>query len=340
MYIYGGGMFVLFLQLCFFFAKFGIKIDGFGEKERWEWCIFATILCHKGMKTLNIRTIVDEGLNIHFNDHIAIFDTFEQVRRHEVSSVLVECFLVSLVTRGVAQLSVDEKAYQLKEGDIVICHPRIIFEKSMKSMDFNARMLFLSPDYISRILQMVRMEWSHSVLSTALMVLPADEMTQKRCRSYFDLLQNNLQSPETSNKELRLRLLLASMVYELIDLYRAQDDKTIQQTYSSGENILHRFMQHLHDPSLPFLNVNEYANLFCITPKYFSGVCKRLTGRTANQLISDEIVRSAKFMLRDSSKSIKQVASSMGFKNQSHFGRFFRLQVGVSPQQYRDGKTQ
>ena len=340
MYIYGGGMFVLFLQLCFFFAKFGIKIDGFGEKERWEWCIFATNLYHKGMKTLNIRTIIDEGLNIHFNDHIAIFDTFEQVRRHEVSSVLVECFLVSLVTRGVAQLSVDEKAYQLKEGDIVICHPRIIFEKSMKSMDFNARMLFLSPDYISRILQMVRMEWSHSVLSTALMVLPADEMTQKRCRSYFDLLQNNLQSPETANKELRLRLLLASMVYELIDLYRAQDDKTIQQTYSSGENILHRFMQHLHDPSLPFLNVNEYANLFCITPKYFSGVCKRLTGRTANQLISDEIVRSAKFMLRDSSKSIKQVASSLGFKNQSHFGRFFRLQVGVSPQQYRDGKTQ
>ena len=340
MYICGDGMFVLFLHLCFFFAKNGIKIDGFGEKERWERCIFATILCHKGMKTLNIRTIIDEGLNIHFNDHIAIFDTFEQVRRHEVSSVLVECFLVSLVTRGVAQLSVDEKAYQLKEGDIVICHPRIIFEKSMKSMDFNARMLFLSPDYISRILQMVRMEWSHSVLSTALMVLPADEMTQKRCRSYFDLLQNNLQSPETANKELRLRLLLASMVYELIDLYKVQDDKTIQQTYSSGENILHRFMQHLHDPSLPFLNVNEYANLFCITPKYFSGVCKRLTGRTANQLISDEIVRSAKFMLRDSSKSIKQVASSMGFKNQSHFGRFFRLQVGVSPQQYRDGKTQ
>ena len=340
MYIYGGGMFVLFLQLCFFFAKFGIEIDGFGEKERWEWCIFATNLYHKGMKTLNIRTIIDEGLNIHFNDHIAIFDTFEQVRRHEVSSVLVECFLVSLVTRGVAQLSVDEKAYQLKEGDIVICHPRIIFEKSMKSMDFNARMLFLSPDYISRILQMVRMEWSHSVLSTALMVLPADEMTVERCRLYFNLLQNNLQSPETANKELRLRLLLASMVYELIDLYKVQDDKTIQQTYSSGENILHRFMQHLHDPSLPFLNVNEYANLFCITPKYFSGVCKRLTGRTANQLISDEIVRSAKFMLRDSSKSIKQVASSLGFKNQSHFGRFFRLQVGVSPQQYRDGKTQ
>ena len=340
MYIYGDGMFVLFLQLCFFFAKSGINSGLVWQKREAEWCIFATKLCHKGMKTLNIRTIIDEGLNFHYNEHIAIFDDFEQVRRHEVSTVLVEGFLFSLVTRGVAQLSVDENTYQLKEGDIMICHPRIIFEKSMMSMDFNATMLFLSPNYIAHISQMVRMEWSHAMFSRALQVLPADEMTQERCRGYFGLLQNNLQSPETANKELRLRLLLASLVYELIDLYRAQDDKTIQQTYSSGENILHRFMQHLHDPSLPYLNVNEYASLFCITPKYFSGICKRFTGRTANQLISDEIVRSAKFMLRDSSKSIKQIASSMGFKNQSHFGRFFRLQVGVSPQQYRDGKTQ
>ena len=51
------------------------------------------------MKTLNIRTIVDGGLNIYFNDHIAIFDNFEQVRCHEVSSVLVEGFLLSEGTR-------------------------------------------------------------------------------------------------------------------------------------------------------------------------------------------------------------------------------------------------
>ena len=340
MYVYGGGMFVLFLQLCFFFAKSGINSGLVWQKREAEWCIFATNLCHKGMKTLNIRTILDEGLNIHYNEHIAIFKDFEEVRHHKVPDVLVDGFLFALVTDGHAQLSVEDKTYQLNVGDIITSRPRIIFEKSMISMDFNALVVFLSPNYVEQFGKLVRMEWSHSMFSRALQVLPADEMTAERCRGYFSLLQNNLQSPETSNKELRLRLLLASLVYELIDLYRAQDDKTIQQTYSSGENILRRFMQHLHDPSLPYLNVNEYASLFCITPKYFSGICKRFTGRTANQLISDEIVRSAKFMLRDSSKSIKQIASSMGFKNQSHFGRFFRLQVGVSPQQYRDGKTQ
>lgn len=292
------------------------------------------------MEKLNMRTIVDKGFHFRYNEHIAIFDDFDEVRNHNVPSVFVEGFMFSVVTRGTAQLSLDEKTYQLKAGDMLTSRPRTIFERSMMSMDFNALVLFLSPDYVAQISQMVRMEWTHSMFSTTHQILHADEMAVERYRLYFNLLQNHLSSLDTPNKELRLRLLLASMAYDLHDLRNLQSEATLHQTYSSGENIMHRFMQHLHDPSQPYLNVNEYAELFCITPKYFSGVCKRLTGRTANQLISDEIARSARFLLRDSSKSIKQIASMLGFKNQSHFGRFFRQHIGVSPQQYRDGKTQ
>ena len=224
-------------------------------------------------------------------------------------------------------------------GDVITCKPRNIFEKSMMSMDFNALLLFLSPEYVAQLSQMIRMEWTYSMFSTSHQIFHADELAVKRYRLYFDLLQNHLSCPDTPHKELRLRLLFASMAYDLHDLNKFQDEQLLRQTYSSGENILRQFMQHLHDPAQPYLNVNEYASLFNITPKYFSSVCKRLTGKTANQLISDEIVRSAQISLRDSSKSVKQIAALMGFKNQSHFGRFFRQQTGVSPQQYREGKT-
>ena len=177
------------------------------------------------------------------------------------------------------------------------------------------------------------------MFSSSHRILHADAITVKRCRLYFDLLQNHLSSPETPHKELSMRLLFASMTYDLQDLQKTSGEERLHQTYSSSENILRQFMQHLHDPSQPYLNVSEYASLFNITSKYFSSVCKRLTGKTANKLISDEIVRSSQIALRDSSKSIKQIAAMMGFKNQSHFGRFFRLQTGVSPQQYREGKT-
>lgn len=291
------------------------------------------------MEKLNFQSIADSRLNFHYNEHIAIFCDFEEVRSMNVSDVLIDGFLFVVVTQGQVEISVDESSYRLKEGDVVTCKPRNIFERSMMSMDFNALLLFLSPEYVAQLSQMVRMEWTYSMFSTTYQILHADETALNRYRLYFDLLRNHLSCPDTPHKELSMRLLFASMAYDLHDLRKSQDEQLHHQKYTSGENILRRFMQHLHDPSLPYLNVNEYASLFSITPKYFSSICKRLTGKTANQLISDEIAHSAQIALRDSSKSIKQIAALLGFKNQSHFGRFFRQQTGMSPQQYRDGKT-
>ena len=291
------------------------------------------------MEKLDFQTFIDSKLSLHNNEHIAIFCDFDEVRNHTISNLLVEGFLFVVVTHGHAQVSIEDNTYHLQVGDIVTCKPRNIFEKSMMSMDFNALVLFISPDYMAQLAQMVRMEWTYSMFSSSHRILHADEMTVKRCRLYFDLLKNHLSSPDSPHKELSLRLLFASMTYDLQDLQKSQDEQRLHQTYSSAENILRKFMQHLHDPSQPYLSVREYASLFNITSKYFSSVCKRLTGKTANKLISDEIVRSAQIMLRDSSKSIKQIATMIGFKNQSHFGRFFRQQTGVSPQRYREGKT-
>jgi len=291
------------------------------------------------MERLDLQAFADSKLSLHCNEQIAIFCDFEEVRSHNVSDILIEGFLFAVVTHGQAQVSIDDKTYLLQEGDIITCKPRNIFEKSMMSMDFNALVLFISPEYMAQLSQMVRMEWTYSMFSSSHRIFHADPMTVKRCRLYFDLLQNHLSCPETAHKELSLRLLFASMTYDLQDLQKSQGEERLHQTYSSAENILRQFMQHLHDPAQPYLNVGEYASLFNITSKYFSSICKRLTGKTANKLISDEIVRSAQISLRDSSKSIKQIAAMMGFKNQSHFGRFFRQQTGLSPQQYREGKT-
>lgn len=291
------------------------------------------------MEKIDLRSIADSKLNFHFNEHIAIFSDFQELRKMKKSDFLIEGFLFGVVTSGQAQITIEDNIYHLHVGDVITCKPRNIFENSLMSMEFDALLLFLSPDYVAQLSQEVRMEWSYAMFSSTHRVMHADEMAVNRYRLYFDLVKNHLSCPDSSNKENCLRLLFASMAYDLHDLQNCNEDDLIRQTYSSGENILRQFMQHLHDPSKPYLNVNQYAGLFNITPKYFSCVCKRLTGRTASQLISDEIVRSAQITLRDSSKSIKQIAAILGFKNQSHFGRFFRQQTGVSPQRYREGKT-
>lgn len=54
-----------------------------------------------------------------------------------------------------------------------------------------------------------------------------------------------------------------------------------------------------HDDGLPFCNVNGYADKQHISAKYFSAVRQHATGKTAIQLINEEIIRRAKLLPHD-----------------------------------------
>ena len=42
-------------------------------------------------------------------------------------------------------------------------------------------------------------------------------------------------------------------------------------------------------------------------------------------------------LLKNTSKSIKEIAQEMHFPNQSFLGKYFKEHVGVSPSEYRKG---
>lgn len=290
------------------------------------------------MEKLDFQSIADNKERFQFNDQMALFSDFGELRSRAIPDVLIDGFLFAVVTNGQAQLSMNDRNYLLKAGDVITCKPRIIFERSMVSIDFNALVLFLSPDYMERLSQLIRMEWAYSLFSPSHKIMHADENSMRRYCLYFDLLKSHLSSPDTPHKEQSLRMLFASMACDYHDLQKFQDDEGLRLSYSSSENILRRFMELLHDPSQPYLKVNEYARLFHISPKYLSSICRRFTGKTANLLITDEIVRSAQIFLRDSNKTVKQIAELLGFRSHSHFGSFFRRHTGVTPHQFREEK--
>ena len=159
--------------------------------------IFAAAIPFVFMEKLDFQAIADNRDRFHFNDQIALFSDFAELRSRALSEVLIDGFLFAVVTNGQAQLSVDDKNYLLKVGDVITCKPRMIFEKSLMSIDFNAVVLFLSPEYVARLSQMIRMEWTYSMFSSSHRILHADEIAVRRYCLYFDLLKNHLSSPET-----------------------------------------------------------------------------------------------------------------------------------------------
>lgn len=73
-----------------------------------------------------------------------------------------------------------------------------------------------------------------------------------------------------------------------------------------------------------------------LSPNYFGDLIKKETGSTALDYIQNRIIDEAKINLFDVRKSIRDIATDLGFKYQQHFTRLFKQKTGVTPLEYRN----
>jgi two-component system, response regulator YesN len=83
------------------------------------------------------------------------------------------------------------------------------------------------------------------------------------------------------------------------------------------------------------LSVVDLAARIGLSPGHFATLFKRSTGITPIQYVINERMREAKRLLRETDWSILQIASAVGFENQSYFSTRFKAEVGQAPARFR-----
>ena len=84
------------------------------------------------------------------------------------------------------------------------------------------------------------------------------------------------------------------------------------------------------------LKIVELASLVQMSPYYFIRLFKESTGKTPHQYILLSRIEKAKYLLKQNRLSIAAIATLVGFCDQSHFSRYFKRLVGVTPKQFID----
>ena len=288
------------------------------------------------MKTVNIQEIEQNIVALSYNKDFAIIDNITEIAKQFDDVFAIEGYIAVIVHKGTCNIKIKEQLFELSARDIFICNPRNILEGAMFSLDFEFVGLFLSPNYVDHLIEQTNLTVSLRMITMKHEILHTTEEEMQRIVEYMKLLRSKLSSTG-SYKEQVIDRLMQIMVYEIIGLMEdSEKEFLMKREYISAENIMQKFLSLIQNESIAYLNVTEYANLLHISPKYFSSVCKKLTGKTASEIINDEIIKQASFLLRNNHLSIKQISSRLGFVNQSHFGTFFRRHTGLSPQQYRE----
>jgi AraC-like DNA-binding protein len=83
------------------------------------------------------------------------------------------------------------------------------------------------------------------------------------------------------------------------------------------------------------ISLQDLADHAAISPYYFTRIFRRETGVTPHQYLVNARLSNAKFLLRTTEDSIKDIAIQTGWGSESTFCSAFRKNAGVTPTMYR-----
>lgn len=83
------------------------------------------------------------------------------------------------------------------------------------------------------------------------------------------------------------------------------------------------------------ITLNECADALSYHPNYISRVLKREKGMSFTDMVNEEKLKIAKYMLLTTQDPIAEISARLNYNNVQNFIRFFKTQVGITPLAFR-----
>lgn len=106
-------------------------------------------------------------------------------------------------------------------------------------------------------------------------------------------------------------------------------------SFQKPEEIIELIVKYIHKHYSDILDLTAISNEFGFSVSYLTKIFKKHTGQTPSKYIRDYRIGIARQLLRQPDFAINKIAESVGYPDQFHFSKTFKLVTGMSPTDYR-----
>lgn len=147
---------------------------------------------------------------------------------------------------------------------------------------------------------------------------------------FLEMQNNDIAQNELLVSYLKIFLINATRL-------KASQQEGYERTLTAKEPfILQNLKNHIELHFKSKHSASDYADMLHISQKALAKITKTHFNKTITDLIAERIVIEAKRELYLSNKAIKEIAFELGYDDEHYFSRFFKNNVDVSPQMYRE----
>ena len=250
------------------------------------------------------------------------------------SSTRLNFILMAMCKKGKAQYSIDTRQQVVKPGDLMFVSERHVIDNYEASPDFECLCIMLTTEYYHGFVQDVKNVSSLLLFSMNNPVVPLTSKEIQVFTNYFETIREKMADTSHHYRSPLIKALLLAMFYDMSNvIYRVE--RQGNRKHTRAEAIFANFIRLLEENFRTQHRVSWYAEQLCITPKYLSEIVKKISLRTPNDWIDSYVILEARVLLKNTTKSIKEITDELNFPNQSFLGKYFKEHVGVSPSEYR-----
>lgn len=245
--------------------------------------------------------------------------------------------LIVVREKGESRFSINLKEFSMIPGDIVICSPGDLLQSVSNEGIHQSQTIMISSDFLKEMYIGLN---SFMPFFTSQKEHPVFHLTEnevKELGAFYQLVEESVGIEDYFQNDIVKRL-LAAYLYKLGSiLYRHRPELQAEaaQPLKREEILFKQFINLLAEHHCKERRVDFYADQLFLSPKHFSTVIKKVSGKTAGEWIDEYVILEIKTLLKYSPMSIQEVAYYMNFPNPSFFGKYFKHHTGMSPSEYK-----
>ena len=240
------------------------------------------------------------------------------------------------ITEGTGKLKTDFSEYNFGQNSLFSFSPYQPFMFSSNLLKGIA--IYFHPDFFCIYKHQTEVT-CNGVLFNNIYQIPfilVDEKLENTLNKLTEQIKSEMRNPGLAQYE----LLISFMKILLISVSRAktqQQPQAIQAGEATKEpSILQNLKDAIEKDFKSKHTPKDYAVLLNISPNALAKITKSHFNKTLTDLITERIVIEAKRELFLTNKSVKEVAYELGYDDEYYFSRFFKKNVSISPQVYRE----
>ncbi len=293
------------------------------------------------MQTEQVRQLTMEDLSDKYalldyvDGDIAIVNNISFPHAHQTEPIRIDAFKLLVCTKGTLQVDVNSKTQIIRANEILCCLPRTILRNAIGSDDLECRGIALSMRIVRRFVSQgggIRDKFFYLEQNP---VLQMGQAGTQVFELYYELISARIKAIDNPYQKGIISSLSAAIFYELLANLEKNGVTKDNTVFKQGDLLFKRFMELLSNSKVKVRSVSFYADKLFVSTKYLSVVCKRISGKTAFDIINEFVIEDITELLKYSEKSIKEIADYMEFPNLSFFGKYVKVHTGMPPTEYR-----